>query len=112
MFASRAQAQVTRDFSKVEVRTIKLTGNFYALDFGGVGSALGVLLVDAHITGTGTMIEAAIKKLSSLPIRYVINIYVYGRADHTGGNEYFSRLCATIIAREQVRAYSDLKEAH
>ncbi len=108
LFTSLAHAQATRDFSKVEVKTIKIADNFYALDFDGVGSTVGVLtgqdgvlMVDAQFAPMAPKIEAAIRKLSSQPIRYVIDTHVH--ADHTGGNEYFSRLGATIIAREQVR---------
>jgi glyoxylase-like metal-dependent hydrolase (beta-lactamase superfamily II) len=46
-------------------------------------------------------VEAAIKKLSPQPIRYVINTHAH--VDETGGNEYFARLGATIVARDQVR---------
>lgn len=102
-------AQAARDYSKVEVKTIKVTDNFHVLEFGGVGSVIGVLtgpegvlMVDAQFAPLGAKIEAAIKQLSPQPIKYVINTHVHG--DHTGGNEFFARLGATVVAHRQVRA--------
>lgn len=109
LIISLAHGQATRDLSKVEVKTQKITDNFHVLDFGGQGSSVGVLtgqdgvlMIDAQFAPLGPKIEAAIKQLSSQPIRYVINTHVHG--DHTGGNEYFARLGATIVAHQQVRA--------
>ena len=109
VFASLAHAQVTEDFSKVEIRTNKLADNFHVLndsdDMGGSISVLsgpdGVLMIDTQLTALSQKVEAAIRKLSSQPIRYVINTHVH--LDQTGGNAHFGRLGATIIGREQVR---------
>lgn len=106
---SPAHSQAARDFSKVEVRTNKLADNFYVFDFDGQGGAVavltgpdGVLMVDDQFAPLAPKIEAAIRKLSSQPVKYVIDTHVH--TDHVGGNEYFSGLGATIIANEQVRA--------
>lgn len=109
LVASQVHAQVIQDFSKVDIRTNKLTDNFHILndsdDIGGSISVLtgpdGILMIDTQLAPLSRKVEAAIRKLSSQPIRYVINTHVH--FDQTGGNEYFGRLGATIIAREQVR---------
>jgi len=101
-----AHAQGAPDFSKVEIKSNRIADNFYTLD--GQGGTIGVLtgadgvfMVDTQFAPLGPKIEAAIKRLSSLPIRYVVNTHVHG--DHTGGDEYFGRLGATIIARPELR---------
>ena len=99
----RAQGQ---DFSKVEIRSTKLTDNFYALE--GQGGTIGVLvgpdgvlMVDTEFAPLSEKIIAAIKQLSPSPIRFVINTHMH--ADHTGGNANFGRLGATIFARGELR---------
>jgi cyclase len=106
---SLTHAQATQDFSKIEIRLEKLAENFYVIndsdDVGGSISVLtgpdGILMVDTQLAPLSTKVEAAIKRLSQKSIRYVINTHVH--IDQTDGNEYFGRLGATIIAREQVR---------
>ena len=101
--ATRAQAP---DFSKVEIKTNKIADNFYTLD--GQGGTIGVLpgpdgilIVDTQFAPLSDKIVAAIKQISPLPIRFVINTHVHG--DHTGGNENFGKLGATIFARGELR---------
>jgi glyoxylase-like metal-dependent hydrolase (beta-lactamase superfamily II) len=45
---------------------------------------------------------AAIKKISTQPIRFLIDTHVHG--DHTGGNENFAKLGTLIFSRDQLRA--------
>jgi cyclase len=47
-------------------------------------------------------IMAAIRQVSNQPVRFLINTHVHG--DHTGGNENFAKMGATIIARDELRA--------
>ena len=101
--SARAQAP---DFSKVEIKTNKIADNFYTLD-GQVGTIVvlpgpeGILIVDTQFAPLSERIVAAIKQISPMPIRFVINTHVHG--DHTGGNENFGKLGATIFAREELR---------
>jgi cyclase len=101
-----AAAQAAQDFSKVEITTTKLTDNFYALD--GQGGRIGVLvgadgvfMVDSQFAPLSEKITAAIRKVSSAPIRFLVNTHVHG--DHTGGNEAFGKMGASIIARPLLR---------
>src|SRR5438552_12545051 len=83
------------DFSKVEIKTNKITNNFYTLD--GQGGTIGVLvnpdsilMVDAQFAPLSEKIAAAIRKISNAPIKVLINTHVHG--DHTGGNENFAKM--------------------
>src|SRR5712671_4030884 len=100
-----ASAQV--DFSKVEIKTNKVTSNFYTLDGnGGTIGVLtgpdGVLMVDSQFAPLTEKIVAAIKQISDGRIRFLVNTHVHG--DHTGGNENLGKMGVTILAREQLRA--------
>ena len=105
-FSSLSQAQQQQDFSKVEIKTNKLADNFFTLDGqGGTISVLsgtdGVLLIDAQFAPLTDKIVAAVKVVSPKPIRFLVNTHVHG--DHTGGNENFAKLGATIFGRDQLR---------
>jgi cyclase len=111
-FASLALGQAQQsppDFSKVQIKPVKIADNFYVIDesevHGGSISVFtgpdGVLLVDTGVAPLAAKVEAAIKRLSPQPIRYVINTHAH--VDEVAGNEHFAKLGATIVAREQVR---------
>lgn len=100
-----ASAQ-TPDFSKVQIKTNKISDNFYTLD--GQGGTIGVLagpdgvfMVDDQFAPLTDKIEAAVKQISNMPIKYVVNTHVHG--DHTGGNENLGRMGVTIVARNELR---------
>ena len=104
--AVSANAQAPIDFSKVEIKTTKVANNFYTLEGqGGMVGVLagpdGVLLVDTQFAPLTDKLVAAVKQVSTSPIRFVINTHVHG--DHTGGNENFGKLGATIFARGELR---------
>jgi glyoxylase-like metal-dependent hydrolase (beta-lactamase superfamily II) len=94
------------DFSKVTIKTTMMTNNFYMLE--GAGGTMGILtgpdgtlLVDTEYAPLTDKIVAAIKQVSTGPIRFVINTHYHG--DHTGGDENFGKLGATLFARPQLR---------
>jgi cyclase len=96
-----------QDFSKVEIKATKITEKFYTLEGqGGTIGALigpdGVFLVDTQFAPLTERIVAAVKKITPSPIKFVVNTHVHG--DHTGGNENFAKLGATIFSRDQLRA--------
>src|SRR3954466_14914601 len=100
-----AQQQQT-DYSKVEIKTTKIGDNFYTLEgSGGTISALtgpdGIFLVDSQFAPLTGKLVAALKKISDKPVRYLVNTHVH--PDHTGGNENFAKLGATIFSRNQLR---------
>ena len=94
------------DFSKVQIKTTRVSDNFYTLE--GQGGTVGVLvgpdgvfMVDCQFAPLSDKLAAAIRQISDRPIRFLVNTHVHG--DHTGGNENFGKMGATIIAREQLR---------
>lgn len=95
------------DYSKVEIKTTKLAGNFYTLE--GAGGMIGVLagpdgvfMVDSQFAPLTEKIVAAIKAINPGPIRFMVNTHIH--PDHTGGNENLGKLGVTIMARDQLRA--------
>jgi glyoxylase-like metal-dependent hydrolase (beta-lactamase superfamily II) len=104
--AATLQAQ-QQDFSKVEIKTTKVAGNFYTLEgqggtIGVLAGPEGVLMVDSQFAPLTDKIVAAIKQISDGRIRFMINTHVHG--DHTGGNANLGKMGVTIFAREQLRA--------
>ena len=104
--AALAYAQGAPDFSKVEIKTTKITDKFYTLE--GQGGMIGVLvgpdgvfMVDTQFAPLSDKIAAAIKQITPQPIKFVVNTHVHG--DHTGGDENFGKMGATIISREELR---------
>ena len=78
-----------QDFSKVEIDAVKVTDNIYMLVGAGGNTTIqfgpeGVMVVDTSYAPMSDKILAQIKKLSSQPIRYVVDTHVHG--DHIGGN--------------------------
>jgi cyclase len=103
--AAYAQQQPP-DFTKVEIKSTQIAPDFYILEgLGGTVSVLtgpeGVLLVDSQFAPLTDKLVAAIKKITSKPIRFLINTHLHG--DHTGGNENFAKLGAIIFSRDQLR---------
>ena len=106
LVATLVYAQGGQDFSKVEIKANKITDKFYTLD--GQGGTIGVLIgpdgvfmVDTQFAPLSDKIAAAIKQLTPQPIKFVVNTHVHG--DHTGGDENFGKMGATIISREELR---------
>ena len=105
-FAAIAYTQAPQQASKLE--TIKLADNLYVIhnDFvPGNTTALitneGVLLVDDKYEVDGPNVVAEVKKLTSQPIRYVVNTHYHG--DHAGSNALIQKLGAQVVSSENAR---------
>ena len=61
----------------------------------------GIIMVDSQFAPLSDKIKAAIKAISPLPIKYLINTHFHG--DHTGGNENFAKDGAIIVAHDNIR---------
>jgi glyoxylase-like metal-dependent hydrolase (beta-lactamase superfamily II) len=96
------------DFSKVQIKVTKVSGNIYMLEGAGGNIAAsvgddGIVIVDDEFAPLAEKIQAALKdlKITDKPVRFVINTHYHG--DHTGGNEPFTNSGSTIIAQDNVR---------
>ena len=96
------------DFSKVEIKVTKVSGNIYMLEGQGGNIAAsvgedGIVIVDDEFAPLAEKIQAALKNLAitDKPVRFVINTHYHG--DHTGGNVPFATTGSTLIAQDNVR---------
>ncbi len=104
-FLALASSAAAQDFSKVEVKSVKVGGNVYMLTGAGGNIAVltgddGVFMIDDQFAPLAPKIAEAIRVLSPKPVRFVLNTHYH--MDHTGGNQFFGAQ-ATIIAHDNVR---------
>jgi len=104
LFTTTAFAQ--QDFSKVQIKTEKLSATTYMMtgEGGNLGLSIGedaVFVIDDQFAPLTPKIKAAIAKLTKKPIKFVLNTHWH--FDHTGGNENMGKAGALIIAHENVR---------
>src|SRR3954452_17829031 len=114
LFAGAAGAQQSAsppapppiDWDKVQIKTTDLGQNTYMLEGAGgnitiaVGSD-GIIMVDGQFAPLSEKIKAAIKAISPLPVKYLVNTHFHG--DHTGGNENFAKDGAVVVAHDNIR---------
>jgi cyclase len=103
-----APAQQAPDYSKVQIKVTKVSGNIYMLEGQGGNIAAsvgedGIVIVDDQFAPLAEKIQAALKNLgiTDKPVRFVINTHYHG--DHTGGNVPFADTGSTVIAQDNVR---------
>lgn len=112
VFALACYAMATvaqdQDFSKVQIKVTKVSGNIYMLEGAGGNIAAsvgedGIVIVDDEFAPLADKIAAALKEtgVTDKPVRFVINTHYHG--DHTGGNLPFASKGSTIIAQDNVR---------
>ena len=97
-----------QDFSKVQIKVTRVSGNIYMLEGSGGNIAAsvgddGIVIVDDQYAPLADKIAAALKNIgvTDKPVRFVINTHYHG--DHTGGNAPFANQGATVIAQDNVR---------
>jgi cyclase len=106
--ARSAAQEKTPDWSTVQIKVTKISGNIYMLEGQGGNIAAsvgedGIVIVDDEFAPLAEKIQAALKNLgvTDKPVRFVINTHYHG--DHTGGNPPFATSGSTIIAQDNVR---------
>lgn len=105
LFSAATFVRAQQDFSKVEIKATHVAGNVYMLtgSGGNIGVSVGpdgILIVDDQFAPLAEKIEAALKKLNTGKLKFVLNTHYHG--DHTGGNKHFGQQ-AHIIAHSNVR---------
>jgi cyclase len=98
--APAVSRQMDPALGNAEVHTLKVQGNVYMIVGPGGNTAVqvgdsGALVVDTQYEEVSDKIVAEIRKLTSKPIRYVIN--TSADVDHTDGNAKISRAGAPVI---------------
>lgn len=98
------QAQ-QRDWSQVQMKATKVSGNVYMLEGAGgnIGVSVGadgILIVDDQFAPLADKIRASLKELGQGKLRFILNTHWHG--DHTGSNVAFGPE-APIIAHDNVR---------
>src|SRR5262245_11765945 len=93
-------SQLPTPTAQGDPEVVQLRTNFYLI--AGAGRNIGVetgtecvILVAAGSTAMADKVLATIRRLTSLPIRYIINTSM--DADHVGGNEKLSRAGLSIL---------------
>ena len=104
--ALAAGIALAQDFSKVEVKTTRITQTTYMLTGAGgnMGLSVGsdaVFLIDDQFAPLTEKITAAIAQITPKPVRFVVNTHWH--YDHTGGNENLGKSGVIIVAHENVR---------
>src|SRR5436309_11685791 len=94
------------DWDKIQIKTTDLGNNTYMLEGQGgnitvaVGSD-GIIMVDSQFAPLSEKIKAAIKAISAVPVKYLVNTHFHG--DHTGGNANFAKDGTTVMAHDNIR---------
>lgn len=109
-----AEALAEQDYTKVEIKTIPLVDSISMLmgSGGNIGisaGADGVFMIDDQFAPLTPKIKAAIKKISSEPLRFVLNTHWH--FDHTGGNENLGKEGVTLVAHDNVRKTMSIEQA-
>src|SRR6202040_2418109 len=102
LFAGSAMAQQPVDWDKIQIKTTDLGNKTYMLEGQGgnitvaVGSD-GIIMVDTQFAPLSDKIKAAIKAISPLPIKSIVNTHFHGA--HPGGTANFQKAGAIVIAQ-------------
>jgi len=96
-----------QDFDAVEMTVHPVSGSVSYIEGSGGNIGLfvgddGVFLIDDQYAPLTDKIVAAIRTVSSEPIRFLVNTHMH--PDHTGGNENFGKMGTLIFGHENVRS--------
>ena len=112
VFAAASALTAQQTPPPAELHVLPVQGNIYMLVGAGGNITLqigkqGVLMVDTGLAANAAAVYAEVRKLSNLPVRYIVNTHVH--PDHVGGNEGLAKLIPpnraqplSVIANENV----------
>jgi len=100
-----AFGQQNRDWNAIQITPHRVADNLYFLEGSGGNIGLligddGIIMIDDQFAPLSEKIHTAIREISDLPIRFLINTHIHG--DHTGGNANFGAMGIPIVARDSV----------
>lgn len=105
-------AQAQEEQANVDVTQVK--NNIYLLVSPKGGNVIasigddGAFLIDDQLAGRSAIIDIAVKEISDRDIKFVLNTHYH--FDHTGGNEFFGKKDAIIVAHDNVRKRLNSKQ--
>lgn len=104
--AATGPVAAQRDFSAVEIQTVRVSDGIHVLIGAGGNIGLstgtdGAFLVDDQYAPLTAKIRAAIGEITDAEVEFIINTHWHG--DHTGGNENFAAGGSIVVAHDNVR---------
>ncbi len=116
LLATSQTAFAQQDWDAIDMKVHPVSGNVSYIEGSGGNIGLftgddGVFLIDDQYAPLTDKIVAAIRTITSGPIRFLVNTHMH--PDHTGGNENFGKMGTMIFGHENVRsqmAISDYAE--
>lgn len=99
--ATAVAADAAPRFSTVPIAgTVSVIQGFDCPNIVASAGADGIVMVDTCTAGVAAQLLASLQKLSTAPIRFVIDTHAHG--DHTDANAFFQKL-APVIAHDSTR---------
>ncbi len=113
LLVAAARSQGQQGPRVVRMQSMGVRDNLYLLSGGGGNTAMlitddGVVLIDTKLAGWGQPILDAIKRVTDLPVKMIINTHTH--ADHTGSNGEFPT-AIDIVAHENTKANMEKMDA-
>jgi len=101
LLTGRASQRTSAQQADGELDVVQIRPNFHVIAGAGGNIVVqtgpeGVILVDSGTTGNAAKVLAAVRQITPLPIRYILNTSM--DADHVGGNGALARAGLTILA--------------
>ena len=97
-----------------DVKIIQIKNNIHVLISPKGGNVVastgedGTFIIDDQLAGRSALIKAAAKSINDQDIKFVLNTHYH--FDHTGGNEFFGKEKAIIVAHDNVRERLSTKQ--
>ena len=106
-------ASAQQDWDAVEMMVHPVAGNVNYIQGSGGNIGLfagddGVFLIDDQYAPLTDKIVAAVRTVSSEPIRFLVNTHMH--PDHTGGNENFGKMGTMIFGHDNVRRQMSISD--